>query len=320
MRNTRLHAGAILVLAGYLGPAHAQQTTVVNYTCNLAGAPAQLTAQVQVVRPAGVFQGSDGRFGGAIDTGEVNYYYQGTLASATSRYTFTGENQYADFVDLQTNDRFRVQFVVQGQQMLMIVNPFGPGTEQYMCQQAGGPAGGMGGGGAPQAPGQAPGQGASTGGVDLDQLMQAERHEFGVQPTSQLHGGAMNGPTPASIPGGQVVTTKGLVALVQNRPMPFAMLDAGGGGEALPGAVSAAQAAQPGSFSDAVQKAFVQQLQQQTGGNKQMPLVVYGQSMNSWLAYNAALRAIAAGYTNVLWYRGGIEAWKLAGLPTQPAR
>ena len=118
--------------------------------------------------------------------------------------------------------------------------------------------------------------------------MQAERHEFGVQPTSQLHGGAMNGPTPASIPGGQVVTTKGLVALVQNRPMPFAMLDAGGGGEALPGAVSAAQAAQPGSFSDAVQKAFVQQLQQQTGGNKQMPLVVYGQSMNSWLAYHAA--------------------------------
>jgi hypothetical protein len=35
------------------------------------------------------------------------------------------------------------------------------------------------------------------------------------------------------------------------------------------------------------------------------------------MSYNAALRAINAGYTNVLWYRGGIEAWKMAGLPTQ---
>ena len=37
------------------------------------------------------------------------------------------------------------------------------------------------------------------------------------------------------------------------------------------------------------------------------------------MSYNAALRAINAGYTNVKWYRGGIEAWKAAGLPTQPA-
>ncbi len=39
-------------------------------------------------------------------------------------------------------------------------------------------------------------------------------------------------------------------------------------------------------------------------------------SRECWVSYNAALRAINAGYTNVLWYRGGIEAWKAAGLPT----
>jgi len=33
------------------------------------------------------------------------------------------------------------------------------------------------------------------------------------------------------------------------------------------------------------------------------------------LAY-AALRAVAAGYGKVYWYRGGIEAWTAAGLPT----
>jgi hypothetical protein len=29
----------------------------------------------------------------------------------------------------------------------------------------------------------------------------------------------------------------------------------------------------------------------------------------------AALRVVAGGYTNVLWHRGGVEAWKAAGLP-----
>jgi PQQ-dependent catabolism-associated CXXCW motif protein len=323
MPKARMFAGRLIALVGLVGQAQAQQTTVASYTCNIEGAPAQLTAQVQVVRPAGVFMGSDGKFGGAIDTGEVNYYYQGTLTSATSRYTFTGENQYADFVDLATNDRFRVQFIVQGQQMLMIVNPFGPGPVQYLCQQAGGSATQTGGnqmmpGGllnqGPQAPGTA------TTGVDLDQLMRAERQDLGVQPTKQLHDGAMHGPTPASIPGGQVVTTKGLVELVQRRPMPFVVFDVLGGAETLPGAVPAAWVSQSGSLKDQIQLAVVQLLQQQTGGNKQMPLVFYCLSRECWLSYNAALRAIAAGYTNVLWYRGGIEAWKMAGLPTQPVQ
>lgn len=329
MPKARIFAGGLIALVGLIGQAQAQQTNVVSFTCNIEGAPAQLTAQVEVVRPAAVFMGSEGKFGGAIDTGEANYYYQGTLTSATSRYTFTGENQYADFIDMATNDRFRVQFIVQGQQMLMIVNPFGPGPVKYMCQQAGGSAAQM--GGNPLQPGPAgqqggllnqgpQAQGPATTSVDLDQLMRAERQDLGVQPTKQLHDGAMHGPTPASIPGGQVITTKGLVELVQRRPVPFAVFDALGGAEALPGAVPAAWASQPGSLNDQVQQAFVQLLQQRTGGNKQMPLVFYCLSRECWLSYNAALRAIGAGYTNVLWYRGGIEAWKSAGLPTQTAQ
>ena len=107
------------------------------YACNIEGAPAQLTAQVQAVSPAGVFMDGAGMFAGSVPTGEVNYYYQGTVVSATSRYSFQGENQFADFVDLNTNDRFRVQFVIQGPQLLMIVNPFGPGPVQYLCQLQG---------------------------------------------------------------------------------------------------------------------------------------------------------------------------------------
>ena len=36
------------------------------------------------------------------------------------------------------------------------------------------------------------------------------------------------------------------------------------------------------------------------------------------MSYNASLRAIRLRYSNVRWYRGGIEAWKAARLPAQP--
>src|SRR5215467_2059199 len=151
---------------------------------------------------------------------------------------------------------------------------------------------------------------------DLDELMQMERQDFGVPPTAQLHDGAMHGPTPASIPGGQVITTKGLVGLIQGRQAPFVLFDVLGQPEALPNAVPAAWLAQSGSFDDAVQQQAGQMLERLTQGRKDVVLVFYCLSPECCMSYNGALRAIHAGYTNVLWYRGGIEAWKTAGLPT----
>ncbi len=45
------------------------------------------------------------------------------------------------------------------------------------------------------------------------------------------------------------------------------------------------------------------------------PVVFYCQGRNCWLALNAALRARKLGYSQVGWYRGGMESWKAAGLP-----
>ena len=119
-------------------PVYAQQVSTVVYVCNIEGVQGQLTAQVQAVNSAGVFMDGAGRFGGSVATGDVNYYYQGTLVTQTgARYSFTGENAFADFVDLNTNDRFRVQFNVQGQVLQMIINPQGRGPVQYFCQLAG---------------------------------------------------------------------------------------------------------------------------------------------------------------------------------------
>ena len=48
---------------------------------------------------------------------------------------------------------------------------------------------------------------------------------------------------------------------------------------------------------------------------KDAPVVVFCLSSQCWLSYNTALRLVAAGFTNVQWYRGGVEAWQGAGLP-----
>jgi hypothetical protein len=87
--------------------------------------------------------------------------------------------------------------------------------------------------------------------------------------------------------------------------------------ETLPSAVPAVWLSQPGSFNDAIQQQVGQMLGQRTQGRKDMALIFYCLSRECWMSYNAALRSIHAGYINVLWYRGGIEAWKFAGLPTQ---
>ena len=129
----------------------------------------------------------------------------------------------------------------------------------------------------------------------------------------------MHGPTPSSIPGGQVITTQGLQALVSGKQAPFLLLDILGGPQMIPGAQLAVPAAQPGSFNDATQQQFGQFLQQATQGNKEVALVLYCQSRECWMSYNAALRAINLGYRNVLWYRGGIEAWQAAGQTVQQA-
>jgi PQQ-dependent catabolism-associated CXXCW motif protein len=163
----------------------------------------------------------------------------------------------------------------------------------------------------PQGPQVTQGTGAPS---NLDQLEAWERSDAGVAPSSQLHDGAMHGPTPNRIPGGQVISTKGLLPLINGSSgVPVLVLDVLGNPQLqLPNAAPAVFAAQPGDFNDQVQQQFGQLLMQLTQGNKQIPIVTYCQGPQCWMSYNAALRAIALGYRNVLWYRGGLEAWQLA--------
>lgn len=159
----------------------------------------------------------------------------------------------------------------------------------------------------------------------LAQLEGKERADHGVPASTELHSGAMHGATPASIPGGQVVTTRQLVAMLgarregANAVPPPLLFDVLGGVQRLPGALNAVPAHRAGSFDDNVQREFGAFLKQVTQGRQDQPLVFYCASTMCWMSYNAALRAIRMGYQKVGWYRGGVEAWKEAGLPLEPA-
>ena len=190
-----------------------------------------------------------------------------------------------------------------------------PGNTRYpppnMPAQDGYDAGGNRGNQGMPVQGRTPGQGQ---GNPLQQIVQAELQDYGVPPQQQLQAN-FHGPTPTRIPGGEVITTDRVIGLVQqnqqgrNAALIFHVL---GPGPRLPGAENAGPAAQAGSFNDATQQEFGRYLQQVTAGDKARPMLFYCQSTQCWMSYNAALRAIAMGYSRVYWYRGGIEAWQQA--------
>lgn len=163
---------------------------------------------------------------------------------------------------------------------------------------------------APPPAGYGPAQGSMGGGNSMQAIVAAELQDFGVPPQAQLHT-QLHAPTPTSIPGGQVITTDRLLTLYQQgQQNGLLVFDVLGSGFTLPVAQNAVRAAEPGSFNDNVQREFGQYLQQVTQGNKGRPMVFYCQGPQCWMSYNAALRAIRMGFTQVYWYRGGVEAWQ----------
>lgn len=170
---------------------------------------------------------------------------------------------------------------------------------------------------APPAPPAPPPQ--PQAGPALDpQIAVFEMRDFGVPPTQQLRNGQFHAPTPTAVPGAQTVTTEALVGAMQGG-MQLVLIDVLGGNYSLPDSYMAPELASPGSFQDRTQQRAGQWLGQITGGNMTAPIVIYCSGPECWLSYNAVLRTVAAGYTNVYWYRGGLDAWQMAGLQLTPA-
>jgi PQQ-dependent catabolism-associated CXXCW motif protein len=144
-----------------------------------------------------------------------------------------------------------------------------------------------------------------------------EDRDWGVAPTNRLRLQPYHGPTPLTIPGAQVVRTRELHAMLGRAGAPLVIDVLSEEGHAtVAGAVWISGAGRGTNFMDPVQSVLTQLLAKLSGGDKARAMVFVCANSQCWLSYNAALRAVAAGYDKVYWYRGGVEAWAAAGLPT----
>ena len=142
-----------------------------------------------------------------------------------------------------------------------------------------------------------------------------EDRDWNVAPTDALRTSAYHAPTPRAIPGGRMVRTTGLEAMRKARRRPY-LIDVLGGEShrTIAGAFWLAGAGAGDLNADEARR-FRDAMAKFAAGDRNQPIVFFCADSQCWLSYNAALRAIAAGYTNIMWYRGGLAAWGHAGLP-----
>jgi adenylate cyclase len=139
-----------------------------------------------------------------------------------------------------------------------------------------------------------------------------EDTDFGVSSDSGLHTNYA-APTPTTAPGARTIRTRDLAELnEQRKPL---VLDTVSWGRSIPGAFGLSGAGIGGSTSDEYQGRLAQKMRQLTGDDRTVPIVAIGFNSERYQGRNLALRLVALGYTNVYWYRGGREAWEVAGLP-----
>ena len=112
---------------------------------------------------------------------------------------------------------------------------------------------------------------------------------------------------PATLDGATVITTAQLQAKLQapgQGANAFVLVDSRGciGRPSIPGAVCLAT----NTITDLATRF----------PNKAQPIGFFCRDGRCDMAYAMAAGALGAGYTNVFWYRGGINAWTAAGQPT----
>ena len=123
------------------------------------------------------------------------------------------------------------------------------------------------------------------------------------------------GLTPTTSPGAATIRTTEFEQLLGERkpividPLLYSW------GRSIPGAVGLTNAGRGGSTSDAIQDRLRKKMEALTKRDLATPIVAVGWNSERFDGRNLALRLVALGYANVFWYRGGREAWEVAGLP-----
>ena len=148
-----------------------------------------------------------------------------------------------------------------------------------------------------------------------------EDADWGVEATTTPKTPPHHANTPTTIPGGRVIRTLELKALIESNTQVVVIdvLDTATR-TSIPGAFWLSGAGDS-QFFHAEKVRFSAALEKLTNRDKTRPLVFLCLSSKCWLSYNASLHAIEAGYRDVIWYRGGTNAWTGASLErTKPER
>lgn len=145
----------------------------------------------------------------------------------------------------------------------------------------------------------------------------SESADFGIPPTDELRTD-VSGATPTSIPGATLVSTDNLQSILRRERGTLVLIDVlEGDHETIVGAMRMPGVGQGGTFDDDIQRDLKKRLARATNGDKSGTVVFFCAGVHCWESYNAALRARELGYSDVGWYRGGLKAWRDAGLPMQ---
>jgi PQQ-dependent catabolism-associated CXXCW motif protein len=143
-------------------------------------------------------------------------------------------------------------------------------------------------------------------------VLELEQKDFKVLPQDELKED-VGSPTPLTIPGAVVVTTPELAKLIKSDSN-LLLIDALGDPHelSLPNATRIPFAGNFGSLhdDDDTQRKLAIRLGNLTADNLDKRIVFFCQGEECWESYNAGLRAKNAGYRDIVWYRGGLSAWR----------
>jgi rhodanese-related sulfurtransferase len=138
--------------------------------------------------------------------------------------------------------------------------------------------------------------------------------DYGVPSDARLHS-ELVGLTPIAVPGATTIVTTELQTLLANRNPLVVDTMLYSWGHSIPGAVGLAGSGRGGELSGPMTDRLGRKLREISGSDLSVPIVAVGWNSERFDGRNLALRMAALGYKQVYWYRGGREAWEVAGLP-----
>jgi PQQ-dependent catabolism-associated CXXCW motif protein len=124
--------------------------------------------------------------------------------------------------------------------------------------------------------------------------------------------------TPQSLDGIKTIGTQELARSLKQEG--FVLFDVLGFFDTIPGSKALLNSGQvrEAAKDDELLEKRIEGLLAAMQPDKSKPVAFFCTGRSCWLSINAAMRAKKLGYTQVLWYRGGLESWKAAGLAVVP--